>query len=72
MTSHYVSLNRGVDGSNASDFVTGTSPSAGVFEFRVDDASNARPTDIQLALKAFIRFFNVPAQWTAGGFIING
>jgi hypothetical protein len=72
MASHFVALNRGVDGSNAADFVTGTAATGNVFEFRVDDASNARPTDVLLALKSFIRFFENQQQWSSAGFIING
>jgi hypothetical protein len=72
MASHFVALNRAVDGSNASDFITGVAATANVIELRLDDGSGFRPTDTLLALKAFIRFFENQQQVVAAGFIING
>ena len=40
MASHYVSLNRGQEGSRYSDYVTGTSSAANVgIELRLDDGA---------------------------------
>ena len=72
MASHFVALNRGQEGELYSDFTTGVAATANVFEFRVDDASGARPADIKKALKAFERFFENQQQWSAAGFVING
>jgi hypothetical protein len=72
MASHFVSLNRGVDGSLYSDYTTGAVSSGQVVEIRLDDASGFTPRDMRIALDAFERFFTNPQQWAPAGFIING
>jgi hypothetical protein len=72
MPSHFVSLNRGLEGELYSDFTTGTASSAQVVELRLDDASNFTRVDIQKALDAFERFFQNPQQWATAGFVVNG
>jgi hypothetical protein len=73
MASHFVSLQRGEEGSDYNDFTTGTSSTAGDnFEFRLLDDVPVRPVEVLKALKAFERFFENRQQWVAGGFIING
>jgi len=72
MPSHFVSLNRGVDGELYSDYTTGAASSAQVVELRLDDASGFRPNEIKKAILAFERFFENPQLWATAGFIING
>lgn len=73
MASHFVSLNRGQEGSNYSDFVTGAASSGNVgIELRLDDASAYTRKDILMALEAFERFFENQIQSTTAGFVING
>jgi len=73
MASHFVGLARGLEGSQYSDYTTGTATNAGsVFEFRLDDSFNPRPAEILKALKAFERFFENVQLWNPAGFIING
>lgn len=72
MASHFVALNRGVEGSDYNDFITGTAATANVIELRLDDASTMRPADVEKAIKAFQRFFENPQQWATAGFVING
>lgn len=69
MASHYVSLTRGLEGSQFSDFTTGTSSSGAVFEFRLDDASGYRRVDIIKQLDALKRFFETQALFNTAGFI---
>jgi hypothetical protein len=71
MASHFVALDRGVEGSKYSDFITGTVATAHVIELRLDDASTMRPADIEKALLAFRRFFTNPQQWATAGFVIQ-
>jgi hypothetical protein len=72
MASHFVSLNRGLEGELYSDFTTGVATSGQVVELRLDDASNFTRVDIQKALDAFERFFQNPQQWATAGFVVNG
>jgi hypothetical protein len=72
MPSHFVSLNRGVDGELYSDFTTGAATSGQVVELRLDDASNFNRRDIEIAIQAFHRFFENPQQWATAGFVLNG
>lgn len=74
MANHFVAINRGQNGLAYSDFVTGTSTtSAADFELRVADAdANSlvmTRKDINLALKAFIRFFENSQQVVTAGFV---
>ena len=73
MASHFVSLQRGEEGSDYNDFTTGVASTPGDnFEFRLLDDVPVRPTEVLKALKAFERFFENRIQWQAGGFVING
>jgi hypothetical protein len=72
MASHFVALNRGVEGELYSDFITGVAATANVVELRLDDASAFTRVDIQKALDAFERFFQNPQQWATAGFVVNG
>ena len=72
MASHFVALNRGVEGEDYNDFITGVPATANVIEVRLDDASAMRPADVMKAMEAFERFFKNPQQWATAGFIING
>ena len=73
MASHFVSLNRGQEGSLYSDFVTGAASSgnAGV-ELRLDDASGLTKTDMIKALDSLRRFFENAQQVGASGFVVTG
>lgn len=57
MANHFVSINRGKEGTTPSDFTTGTSSTAGDdIELRVADAASLTKLDIVKALEAFERF----------------
>lgn len=71
MASHFVSLTRGEEGSQFSDFTTGTSTSAQALELRLDDASAYRRVEVIKQLEAFIRFFENPALYNTAGFITS-
>jgi hypothetical protein len=71
MASHFVALNRGVEGEKYSDFITGAAATANVIELRIDDASTMRAKDVELAILAFRRFFQNPQQWSTAGFVIQ-
>ena len=58
MASHYVALQRGVEGSQYSDFVTGTSATTSLFELRILDGVTPKKVEVLKALEAFERFFN--------------
>jgi hypothetical protein len=66
VSDHFIALNRGVEGFNQNDFLTGTTPTAGVntIELRVADGANLTKKDVYKALKALMRFFE-NAQWVA-------
>lgn len=69
MADHFVSINRGVSGEKYSDFTTGTSSAAtDKIELRVLDGASLTKNDVQLALRAFERFFENAQQVTAAGF----
>lgn len=73
MSSHYVSLTRGTEGSAYVDFTTGTSTAAtDLFEFRVLDGVTPTKTEVLKALEAFERFFNNAQQVTTAAFDIAG
>jgi hypothetical protein len=73
MASHFVSLNRGQEGSQYSDFVTGTASSANVgIELRLDDGASYTKKDVVLALDAFRRFFENAQQVSVSGFVVSG
>lgn len=73
MASHYVSLNRGVEGFNYSDFTTGTS-STGTdqVELRVLDGASLTKLDVIKMLEAFERFFENAQQVSTAGFDVSG
>lgn len=72
MASHYLSINKGVDGNSPSDFTTGTSSSGQTFEFRYDDTLPVRAVEIHTALKRFDEYFQNAQQVLAANFPING
>ena len=73
MADHYVALNDGIEGFKYSDFITGTSSTAGTnqVELRVQDGTNLTRKDIDNMLEALQRFFQNPQQVVAAGFVIN-
>lgn len=73
MADHFVSLNRGVNGTKYSDFTTGTSSAAtdGI-ELRVLDGAGFTKKDVKLALEAFERFFENAQQVAAAEFDVAG
>ena len=73
MASHYVSLNRGVEGTKYSDFTTGTS-STGTdqIELRVLDGASLTKVDVIKALEAFERFFENAQQVSTAAFDVSG
>ncbi len=76
MADHFVSLNRGQEGSLYSDFTTGAASSGTTFvELRVGDTAGANiPTKVEIvkALEAFARFFENAQQVSAAGFVVSG
>ena len=73
MADHFVALNRGQEGSNQVDFVTGAASAGNVgIELRLGDSAGYTKVDVIKALEAFERFFNNAQQVTAAGFIIAG
>jgi hypothetical protein len=57
MANHYISINRGKDGSQATDFTTGASSTAGDdIELRIADGASLSRLDVVIALKAFERY----------------
>jgi hypothetical protein len=76
MADHFISLNRGLEGSVYSDFTTGAASSGTTFvELRVGDTAGANvPTKVEIhkALKAFERFFENAQQVSAAGFKVSG
>lgn len=74
MADHYVAINRGVTGEKYSDFITGTSSTAGTntIELRVADGASLTKEDVNLALKAFARFFENAQQVGPAGFDVAG
>ena len=74
MSSHYVSLNRGQEGtSHSSDYVTGTSSTArATFEFRVLDGAGATKMDVIKSLESFRRFFESAPLVSTAGFSVSG
>jgi len=73
MSSHFVSLKRGVEGSKYSDFTTGTSSAAtDLFELRILDGVTPRKVEVLKALEAFERFFENAQQLVGTGFDIAG
>jgi hypothetical protein len=70
---HYVALNQGISGEKYSDFITGTSTTAGTnqIELRVQDSVMTKK-DVLLALKAFERFIENAQQVSTAGFLVTG
>jgi hypothetical protein len=66
MASHFVALNRGVEGSKYSDFITGTSATANVIELRIDDASTMRAKDVETRPSRLQAFLRKPGAMGAG------
>ncbi len=73
MADHYVALNDGIEGFKYSDFITGTSSTAGTnqVELRVQDGTNLTRKDIDNMLEALQRFFQNPQQVVAAGFQVK-
>jgi hypothetical protein len=76
MADHFVSLNRGQEGSLYSDFTTGAASSGTTFvEVRVGDTAGLNvPQKVEIikALDAFKRFFENAQEVSAAGFVVNG
>jgi len=73
MSSHYISFNRGVEGTKYADFTTGTSSTAtNLFEFRILDRVTPRKVEVLKALKAFERYFEDAHMIVGSGFDIAG
>jgi hypothetical protein len=74
MADHFVALNRGVEGSKYSDFITGTAATTGVntMELRIADGASLTKKDVHNALLAFERFFENPQQVSVAGFDVSG
>jgi hypothetical protein len=72
MASHFVSLNRGQEGSQLNDFVSGAASSGNVgLELRLDDTAGYRRIDIIKQLKAFEIFFENPMLYSGSGFVVK-
>lgn len=73
MASHYMSLNRGVEGTKESDFTTGTS-STGTdhIELRVLDGASLTKLDVVKALESFERLISNPQWCKDAGFDVTG
>lgn len=73
MSDHYVSIARGIEGTNYSDFTTGTSSTgADLFELRVLDGVTPSRVEVIKALEAFRRFFENAQQVSAAEFDVSG
>jgi len=73
MADHYVAITRGLEGTKAVDFTTGTSSaSTALFEFRVLDGVTPKKVEVLKALKAIERFFENQQQVVAAGFDVAG
>jgi hypothetical protein len=72
MSSHYVSLKRGITGMAQSDFTTGTSAATDLVELRVLDGVTPDRIEITKALEAFKMFFETRDQVSAAGFDCGG
>lgn len=74
MADHFVGFSRGIEGTKASDFTTGTSSTGGLsMELRVTDGA-VRRIDVLKFLEAVEYFMNNPQQTKAAGFtfLIDG
>lgn len=71
MADHFVGINRGLNGTQYSDFTTGTSTGGTDIELRVGDGLNLTRKDIDLALEAFERFFQNAQQVAAAGIVFT-
>ena len=73
MADHFVSVARGVSGTKYSDFTTGTASNAGaLYELRIADGIRPSKIEVELAIKAFDRFFDNAQQVVAAGFDVRG
>lgn len=73
MADHFVALARGIEGTKASDFTTGTSSAAtALFELRILDGVTPKKVEVLKALKAFERFFEDQKQVVVAGFDVAG
>lgn len=73
MARHYVSLARGTEGSQYSDFHTGTTESAtDLFSFSVLDGVTPTKVEVDKAVEAIERFFQNAQQVSAAGFDVMG
>ena len=69
MADHFVSLNRGEPGGRYNEFATATvATTSDLIELRITDSAITRK-DAILALEAFERFLNNPAQYNVAGFL---
>ena len=72
MSSHYVSLKRGVEGFTINDFTTGTAATTDMFEFRVLDGVTPTKVEVHKAIQAIERFFENAGQVATAGFDVKG
>ena len=73
MARHYVSLARGTEGSQYSDFHTSTTESAtDLFSFSVLDGVTPTKIEVDKAVEAIERFFQNAQQVSAAGFDVMG
>lgn len=73
MARHFVSITRGLEGSNYSDFTFATSSSStAAFEFSVVDGVTPTRVEVIKALEAFERLFENPQQVVLGAFDVSG
>lgn len=69
MADHFVGYSRGVEGTKASDFTTGTSTTGGLsMELRITDSA-VRKVDAIKFLEAAKRFIESQQQSVAAGFV---
>jgi len=79
MARHYVSINRGAEGSQYADFHTATTEPAGtapagvdLFVFSILDGVTPTKVEVDKALEAFERFFENAQQVGSAGFDVAG
>jgi 2,4-dienoyl-CoA reductase-like NADH-dependent reductase (Old Yellow Enzyme family) len=73
MSSHYVSIKRGVEGTASADFTTGTASAAtDLFEFRILDGVTPTTVEVNKAIEAIERFFQSAKNISDAGFDVAG
>ena len=72
MSSHFVSIKRGIEGTAINDYTTGTSATTDLFELRILDGVTPTNTEVHKAIEAFERFFENALQVRNAGFDVKG